>query len=219
MTQGDQQIKAHLQTFGDTSAGQPLPPKAHRHTKTNEPRFDARTPLSRLAGVDLTTIAGIEEGTALVILSEIGTDMHRWPSVKHFWSWLGRCPQHQNLGWEGAVAAGAPRRASRHRRPTPCGPQFAPLEERFGRLFPTSEGTTWDSQSHHGHRPQAGSAGLEPVATRQRFCPTGPRCLRSAVPRAQGHRHGQAGQGPGIDVGAPRGAGIMIAPTAVLILP
>jgi hypothetical protein len=39
-----QQITAHLQTCADHSAGQPLPPKAHRHKKTNEPRFDARTP-------------------------------------------------------------------------------------------------------------------------------------------------------------------------------
>jgi len=94
----DRQIKAHLETFADKSAGQPLPPKARRHKKTNEPRFDARTPLYRLAGVDLTTIEGIEENTALIILSEIGTDMHRWPSVKHFWSWLGLCPQHQISG-------------------------------------------------------------------------------------------------------------------------
>jgi transposase len=98
MTQCDQQITTHLKTFRDKSAGQPLPPKAHRHKKTNEPRFDARTPLYRLAGVDLTTIEGIAEGTALVILSEIGTDMPRWPSVKHFWSWLGLCPQHQISG-------------------------------------------------------------------------------------------------------------------------
>ena len=94
----DQQIQRHLATFVDKSAGQPLPPKARRSKKTNEPRFDARTPLYRMAGVDLTTIEGIEEGTALVILSEIGTDMHRWPSVKHFCSWLGLCPQHQISG-------------------------------------------------------------------------------------------------------------------------
>src|SRR6516162_4368340 len=98
MTPCDQPITAHLKTCGDTSAGQPLPPKAHRHKKTDEPRCDARTPLSRLAGVDLTPIEGIEEGTALVILSEIGTDMTRWPSVKHFCSWLGLSPQHTISG-------------------------------------------------------------------------------------------------------------------------
>jgi transposase len=98
ITQCDQQIKAHLETFADKSAGRPLPPKARRSKKTNEPRFEARTPLYRMAGVDLTTIEGIEEGTALVILSEVGTDMHRWPSVKHFCSWLGLCPQHKISG-------------------------------------------------------------------------------------------------------------------------
>ena len=87
-----------LETFHDPSAGEPFPPKARRHQKTNAPRFDARTPLYRMAGVDLTTIEGIEEGTALVILSEIGTDMTRWPSVKHFCSWLGLCPQHKISG-------------------------------------------------------------------------------------------------------------------------
>jgi transposase len=75
-----------------------LPPKARRHKQTNEPRFEARTPLSRLAGVALTTIEGLEENTALIILSAIGTDMHRWPSVKHFCRWLGLWPQPQISG-------------------------------------------------------------------------------------------------------------------------
>lgn len=37
----------------------------------------------RLAGVDLTTLAGIAEGPALVIRSVLGTDRHRWPRVHH----------------------------------------------------------------------------------------------------------------------------------------
>ncbi len=98
LTVCDQQLQAHLGTFADNSDGQPLPPKPRRHKKANAPRFDARTPLYRLAGVDLTTIEGIEEGTALVILSEIGTDMSRWPSVKHFCSWLGLSPPHKISG-------------------------------------------------------------------------------------------------------------------------
>jgi transposase len=98
MTPCAQQSNAPLETFGDPSAGQPLPPKARRPTKTNAPRFDARTPLSRMAGVDLTTLEGIAEGTALVMLSAIGTDRTRWPSVQHFGRWLGRCPQHNISG-------------------------------------------------------------------------------------------------------------------------
>jgi hypothetical protein len=40
----------------------------------------------------------MDETTSLVILSEIGLDMSRWPTVKHFTSWLGRCPHHRVSG-------------------------------------------------------------------------------------------------------------------------
>ena len=93
-----QHMQTQLGTFADKSHGQPLPPKARRHKKAHAPRCDARPPRSRLAGVALTTIEGIEEGTALVMLSESGTDMRRWPSVKHVCSWLGRSPQHKIAG-------------------------------------------------------------------------------------------------------------------------
>jgi transposase len=112
LAQCDQQITAHPEPCADQSAGQPLPPKARRPTKTNAPRFDARTPLSRLAGVALTPIEGLEENPALRILSEMGTDMQRWPSVQHVWSWRGLCPQHTISGGKGLarrVRPGAPR--------------------------------------------------------------------------------------------------------------
>lgn len=48
--------------------------------------------LQQIAGVDLTRIDGINSGTALKIISEIGIDMSRWRSIKHFASWLGLCP-------------------------------------------------------------------------------------------------------------------------------
>ena len=40
-----------------------------------------------MAGVDLTAMEGSEAGTAWAIRTAIGTAMHRWPSVKHVWSW------------------------------------------------------------------------------------------------------------------------------------
>lgn len=45
-----------------------------------------------MTGVDLTRIDGIDTSSALKILAEIGLDMSRWKSVKHFCSWLGLCP-------------------------------------------------------------------------------------------------------------------------------
>ena len=55
-------------------------------------------PLFRATGVDLTAIEGINEHTALVLLSEIGTDMTRWPTEKHFAAWLGLSPLHKISG-------------------------------------------------------------------------------------------------------------------------
>ena len=58
----------------------------------NAPKFDVREHLFKVCGVDLTRIDGIDVSTALVILSEIGADLGRFPTVKHFTSWLGLCP-------------------------------------------------------------------------------------------------------------------------------
>lgn len=40
----------------------------------------------------MTTIPGIDASSALKLVSEIGTDIHKWPTVKHFCAWLGLCP-------------------------------------------------------------------------------------------------------------------------------
>jgi transposase len=86
----------------------PLAPKRRvRRRKDNEVTFDARQRLHHVAGVDLTAIEGIEESTALVVLSEIGTDMSRWPSEKHFGSWLGLAPNPKKSG--GRVKSSATR--------------------------------------------------------------------------------------------------------------
>jgi hypothetical protein len=42
--------------------------------------------------VDLTDIDGIDTTSALKIIAEVGIDMSRWKSAKHFASWLGLCP-------------------------------------------------------------------------------------------------------------------------------
>ena len=42
--------------------------------------------------MDLTLIEGIDVATALVILAEIGVDVSRFPTEKHFASWLRLCP-------------------------------------------------------------------------------------------------------------------------------
>ncbi len=77
----------------------PLPPstKTNSHCK-NAPDFDVRTQLYRVTGVDLTAVDGLNEGTAQIILSEIGTDMSKWRTDKHFCSWLHLAPHNDISG-------------------------------------------------------------------------------------------------------------------------
>ena len=63
--------------------------KKRRPSNKNAPQFDLRSYLVGMCGVDLTRIDGIEVTTALKVMSEVGTDLSRFPSVKHFTSWLG----------------------------------------------------------------------------------------------------------------------------------
>jgi transposase len=54
--------------------------------------FDARQALLEASGVDLTRIPGIDTSTALKVISEVGMDLSRFPTVKHFTSWMSLCP-------------------------------------------------------------------------------------------------------------------------------
>jgi transposase len=110
MSDCDKQIEGQLEKLRDPKAGE-VPPRP-RQTKrsVNAPRFDARGRLYSVTGVDLTAIEGIQETTALVLISEIGMDMSKWPSSKQFCSWLGLCPQ---------VRGSAGKVLSSHVRPGP----------------------------------------------------------------------------------------------------
>jgi hypothetical protein len=75
----------------------------------NQIAFDVRNPLQRIfGGVDVQSLAGIGPLTALNLLSETGHDMTRWPTEKHFTSWLNFAP--------GTKISGG-RRLSSRRRP------------------------------------------------------------------------------------------------------
>jgi hypothetical protein len=69
------------------------PPKGKRRGRAkNAPRFDLRGQLFKMCGVDLTRIDGIDVTTALTVISEIGPDLGRFPTVGQFTSWMGLCP-------------------------------------------------------------------------------------------------------------------------------
>jgi transposase len=89
-------IQAYLKALPAHAGATVLPKKAaRRSTRRTEPTFDARRWLFHWSGQDVTVIEGIDENTALSVLGEIGIDMSKWPTEKHFVSWLGLCPQHR----------------------------------------------------------------------------------------------------------------------------
>jgi transposase len=93
ITECDQEIEVELATFANRAGEKARigKPRTRGH-KNNDVRFDAAGPLFQALGVDLTKIEGIDVGTALVILAEIGVDVSRFPTEKHFASWLRLCP-------------------------------------------------------------------------------------------------------------------------------
>jgi transposase len=72
--------------------------KRTKKLKKHEYSFNLSFELIRTTGVDLTKIPSIGASTALSIISEIGLDMSRWRSAKHFASWLGLCPGNKVSG-------------------------------------------------------------------------------------------------------------------------
>jgi len=98
----DRAIETHVQVLTATLEAPPTPlpaPRVTRKRANHEPHFEIRTPLHHLTGgVDLTQIDGIAPYTALKLLAEIGTDMHRWTTEKHFTSWLTLAPKNKVSG-------------------------------------------------------------------------------------------------------------------------
>ena len=98
IAQCDLEIQAQLERFEDRSDGQPPAPNGKKRNQKNAPRFDVQSQLYRMTGVDLTRIDGVDAYTALKVVSEVGTDMTKWPTAKHFASWLGLSPNNRITG-------------------------------------------------------------------------------------------------------------------------
>jgi transposase len=60
--------------------------------------FDAESTLNRILQVNLAEIPGLDINGIMKIIGEIGRDMSKWPTVKHFVSWLGLCPGNKISG-------------------------------------------------------------------------------------------------------------------------
>ena len=94
IAQCDAMMAAELAKLPNRAGDKPFAPKPRKGgRKQNTLTFEACGPLFKALGVDLTEIEVIDVATALVILAELGVDVSRFPTEKHFASWLGVCPR------------------------------------------------------------------------------------------------------------------------------
>ena len=77
---------------------EPLPKIRSKTRQPNAINFDVRASLYQLIGADLTQIHGIGPYLALRLVSECGVDLSRWPTAKHFTSWLKLAPGNKKSG-------------------------------------------------------------------------------------------------------------------------
>jgi len=87
-----------------------LPAPRQKRRQPNAVNFDVREALHAMLGLDLTQIHGIGPYVALKLVGECGTDMSRWPTAKHFTSWLCLAPGSKISG--GKVLSSKTRRSS-----------------------------------------------------------------------------------------------------------
>jgi transposase len=108
----DARLQALLTDLGQSEVDLGKAPRAGSKVRQE---FDARQTLANWAGVDLTRINGLGLAAVMKILSEIGPDVSRFETVKHFCSWLGLSPGTKISGGK-VLSAKTKRSANRVRQ-------------------------------------------------------------------------------------------------------
>ncbi len=93
------EIQKSYQRIADTRhIDKPVPPFNKPMREKNQPAYDLHGYLFRCCGVDLTRVSGLSTITVQSIFSEVGYDLTRFPTVRHFTSWLTLCPNNRISG-------------------------------------------------------------------------------------------------------------------------
>jgi len=165
----DVEIEPHLQKLAAESTA-PLtsvpPPRTRRQPRLNEPRFEIRSPLHRLTGVDLFRIDGLGPYRGLRLLSEIGTDRNPWPTEKHFTSWLSLAPRNEISGGRLLSSHTVP---SANRAATIlrlAARSLGRTQTALGAFYRRLAYRGRETESHHRHRAQTRHPGLPRPQTR-----------------------------------------------------
>ena len=180
----DREIEQQLQRL-QAHEGEPAKGKKRGRAR-NAPKFDLRTQLFKMCGVDLTRIDGIDVTTALAVISARPAPTCRaFPTVKHFTSWLGLCPGTKITG--GKVMSGKTKRVRQPRGPGPAPGRRGAAQQPVGagRVLPADVLAHGQSQGRHRCGPQAGATDLHDAHQGRGIHRPRPGLLRGALPRTR----------------------------------
>ena len=102
----DRKITELLETFPLKKDREEIAPASKKSKCQKKNKNDIRTDKSlndilyRILGTDLTSVTGLQPNSILQIISEVGTDMSKFPTCNHFASYLGFVPHNKITGGE-----------------------------------------------------------------------------------------------------------------------
>ena len=105
----DTQYKIHLENSDIEKESIPRHKKVRKKNK-NKPNIDLETYSYQYYGTDLFAIEGVNKGTVLTLMAEVGRDILNFHSSKAFVNWLHLCPNEKITG--GKVISNKTKRGS-----------------------------------------------------------------------------------------------------------
>lgn len=99
----DEEIeRKYSETRPDWEAGELKPLTSRKRSSHSKNQYHdvekMRGHLKRICGVDISLVDGLGVSLTQTIILECGTDMMKFPTEKHFGSWLGLAPKHDISG-------------------------------------------------------------------------------------------------------------------------
>jgi len=99
----DQEIeRLYSETRPDWDGGELQPLSSRKRNSHSKNAFyeseKIRGHLKRISGVDISLVDGMGVSLAQTVILECGTDMSKFPTERHYCSWLGLAPKHEISG-------------------------------------------------------------------------------------------------------------------------
>jgi transposase len=95
----DKKIESLLQeTLSNKQLKIELPKLKKKKPQKNDPSFNLRAIAFKIYGIDLYQVSGVSNGLVLSLLSTLGKGIYKFPTSKHFVSWLRLAPNNKISG-------------------------------------------------------------------------------------------------------------------------